>query len=414
MKNNPFTSESYIAVWRQHFNRGDAGFKPDFIPDLSFVKHPYLPYFFNTGKTHTKGISYSLNPQNTRDCRGRVFLIYDVPTYFRLETGSGRSPLGLNTVKQYPGFLIELEKFADLTGYLSATFSKNTRTKLNKFRRRLELCFDIEYKMFFGEITHETYDALFNRFRTLLEKRFADKQTTNNNLASGEWEFYREVTFRMIMEKKAALFVVYDGSKPIGITLNYLSDDTIFDAITVFDIEYTKFHLGAVMLMALVEWSIKEKLTYFDFSKGYFDYKQRWASKAYDFECHIYYDTRSLKARTMAYLLKNYFRIKQALRDKKINEKWHRFTYRLKNKTSRETESISCIFEDLQEEVRREELEQIFPAFTTDRCLKHVVFEFLYLNNECFKDLKIYRMPDAKATYLLCGRNKEVLATVIS
>ena len=42
---------------------------------------------------------------------------------------------------------------------------------------------------------------------------------TNNNLYPEEWAFYHDVAFPMILEKKASLFVVYETSNPIAVTL---------------------------------------------------------------------------------------------------------------------------------------------------------------------------------------------------
>ena len=53
--------------------------------------------------------------------------------------------------------------------------------------------------------------------------------------------FYRDVALPMILEKKASLFVVYEDSNPIALRLNYFSENTLFHAITTFDIDYSKF-----------------------------------------------------------------------------------------------------------------------------------------------------------------------------
>ena len=127
------------------------------------------------------------------------------------------------------------------------------------------MCFDIKYKMFWGDISKEEYDYVFNHFKQLLTKRFLDKQTVNNNLNSDEWDFYYDVAYPMILEKKASLFVIYHDAKPIGVTLNYLSEEILFDAITVFDIDYAKFHLGSINIMKLIEWCLERNFMALDF-----------------------------------------------------------------------------------------------------------------------------------------------------
>ncbi len=415
MNNNPFVSATYRSIWLNHFNSGKPGKTFDTLPGLAFIKHPYLPFYYNTGKTHTKGISYELTDIGTPFPEGRVLVIYDVPGYFRQPDADLPKNTGLYRIRQYPGFVIDLDQYADFNSYMSAMFSKNTRTKMNKFRKRLDLCFDITYTMHWGDISRDHYDYLFEEFRMLLEKRFSGKQITNNNLDPAEWEFYKAVAYPMILEKKAGLYVVYDRGQPIGITLNYLSDTTIFDAITVFDTDYTKFHLGAVMLSHLIEWSMAQQLKIFDFSKGFFDYKQRWASRSYDFEYHILYDSASPSARALAASLKKFYSNKQLLRDKKLNEKLHRLTYRLRSSknTAAAPETCAYTFAPLDNESQKKSLLQYNKQHLDDPLLKYVVFEFLYLNNECFNDLQIF-VGNGNFNYVLSGKSKEVGVVIAS
>ena len=66
-----------------------------------------------------------------------------------------------------------------------------------------------------------------------------------------------------------------------------------------------------------------------DFSKGYFDYKEHWSTQRYDFEYHIYYNLSSFRSVWMAHGVKAYYRLKQALRDRRIDEKLNAYSYRL-------------------------------------------------------------------------------------
>ncbi len=167
-----------------------------------------------------------------------------------------------------------------------------------------------------------------------MEKRFDDKGISNNNLRESEWNFYKEVAYPMIEQKKAALFVIYHEDIPISVTLNFLADEILFDAITVFDIDYYKFHLGSVNVRKLIEWCLDNKIKILDFSKGHFDYKLRWANKTYHFDYHLIYNPRSVPARLLALVFKWYFQTKNYLREKKINETYHKLTYRLARKST--------------------------------------------------------------------------------
>ncbi|CAM4228458.1 GNAT family N-acetyltransferase [Zobellia roscoffensis] len=408
VKNNPFLSDTYTSIWSKHFDQGRKALKLDFLSNIGFYKKPSLPLHINLGKTLTKGMNYSLAPENSEDYKKKVFLIYDVPGYFNINssTPSG-STLKIHKSKQYPGFGIELGQYNNFNEYMLSTFSKSSRYKLNKYKKRFEACFEVSYKMYSGEILKDEYDAVFDSFKKLLTKRFDDKQITNNNLDPKEWQFYYDVAYPLILENKASLFVIYDGSTPIGVTLNYHSENILFDAITVFDIDYAKFHLGSVTIMKLIEYCISEKIEFFDFSKGYFDYKTRWSNKTYDFEYHILYDSASFKAKTLAIGLKSFFDFKQKLRDKNVNERLHRLTYKLKNrKTETPTLETQFKFEDISSESIPKGLTEIDLNLSENHKIKTLAFEFLYLNDECSINLKT--LTDTTDQYYFIGKAKKV------
>ena len=407
MKDNPFTSDIFTGIWAKHFNQSAQETRFPFVKNLLFTKHNYLPLYTNYGRTHTKGIKYRIDNSNIQDLKGKVLLIYDVPAYFDIPEIS-EARLKQVKIKQYPGFLINLEKFNDLNEFMIGTFKKTSRYKLKKYKKKLETCFDINYKMFCGEMSKEEYDFVFEAFKNLLIKRFNAKQESNNNLDKQEWDFFYEVAYPMILEKKAGLFVIYNADRPIGVTLNYFSDEILFDAITVFDIDYSKFHLGSVTIMKLIEWSIEQKIKVFDFSKGYFDYKKRWATKEYDFEYHLLYDSNSSIAKLLAFAIKKFFEFKQFLRDKNVNEKLHKLTYRLSKKSDTLSGNIQYEFNGVEKDHQKEELLEIDWGISEYGFLKAPVFGFLYLNNESQKNLKVYKLTNDNDQFLFLGKEKKI------
>ncbi|CAZ97891.1 GNAT family N-acetyltransferase [Zobellia galactanivorans] len=412
IKNNPFLSDTYTSIWSNHFDGGKKPLTVDFLENIQFYKYAGLPLYINSGKTLTKGMDYRLHPAPINDHKKKVFLIYDVPTYFNtIRDIPENTTLKLLRSKQYPGFAIELGPYTNFNEYMLATFGKSSRYKLNKYKKRFEACFDIRYKMYHGDIGKETYDFVFDSFKELLTKRFDDKQITNNNLNPEEWQFYYDVAYPLILEKKASLFVIYDREKPIGVTLNYHSDSVLFDAITVFDIDYAKFHLGSVTIMKLIEYCLAEKIEVFDFSKGYFDYKTRWSNTTYDFEYHIFYDASSLIAKTLASTLKRFFDFKQKLRDKNINERLHRFTYKLRHRKS-EVKTIDApfTFHDISSDPLPNGLTEVDLNLAENHKLKMLAFEFLYLNDECFTSLKAF--TDLTDQYYFIGTKKKVKVSI--
>lgn len=410
IQHNPFLSPTFTAIWSKHFAFEETVRTVDFLPGLKFTKYKSLPLYTNVGQTFTKGIDYTLDLENSKDFKNKALLIYDVPGYFEVDTQTDAS-LGLYRSRQYPGFLIDLEPFKDLNGYLATSFSKSSRYKLKKYKKRFEASFDVRYVMYRGEMARDTYETVFDSFRHLLEKRFDDKQITNNNLDPKEWQFYYEVTYPMLLEGGASLFVIYNGNTPIGVTLNFFSEDILFDAITVFDIDYAKFHLGSITIMALLEWCLANDLKTFDFSKGFFDYKTRWSTRAYDFEYHIFYDTKSIRAKIIALFLKKFFDLKQELRQKNINEKIHRLTYRFKNKAAKPVENKSYTFTEITDDVTLDTATQLAPEKPENQDLRLLIFEYLYLNEGQYSDIKAYAVPDTANNFYLICKTKKILAS---
>lgn len=395
MLDNPFNSAIFTDIWLRHYKPEQAAHNFPFLPLVKCTKS-FIPFLFiNVGSTLTKGISYNLVEDATKSYKKKVFLIYDIPTYLNSSEFHQFEGLTLKRIPQYPGFLIQLDGLDSLDEYLRASFSKSGRYKLKKYRKRLEKCFDIRYRMYSGPISKDEYNLLFNQFKALLEKRFAYKQTTNNNLDPKEWAFYEEVAYPMILEEKAGLFVVYDGEKPISITLNYFSETTVFDAITVFDMDYAKFHLGSVALMELINWCLSQKKTILDFSKGYFDYKKRWGNKQYQFEYHILYDKNFFPARITAWGMASFYSLKQSLRDAGLNDLLHQITYRLRHKGSKQ-KSKQYSFDYETKAIDRNHLVEMPKPSLESSSLKGIIFDFLYLHSENINDLKVYKISNVR------------------
>ena len=401
IKQNPFVSDIFSTKWLTQFNSNKPVFTFNFIGGLHFYKPSFLPIYINAGRNLTKGISYTLKKVQIGNFKNSIVLIYDIPDYFDVDTHDLPDHIKFHRIKQYPGYLTDLKKYEDLHDYLLSAFSKKRKDKLNRYKKRLELCFDISCQMFYGEITKEDYDLIFDAFKKLLEKRFNYKQLTNNNLNPDEWTFYYDVALPMILEKKASLFVVYEGSNPIAITLNYFSDNILFHGITVFDIDYSKFHLGKVALLNLFSWCFENNIHIFDFSKGHFDYKTHWMNRAYDFEYHVYYNNSSLNSRILAFTIKSYFELKQFLREKEVNTRLHRLTFWFKNNTNKSKSKFN--FSEATKDYKESELLEIEFLLDDHAALKPIANEFLFLNSERLKDLKILQVKEDSSAYLFKG-----------
>lgn len=380
------------------------------------MRHPRLNVFVNVGRTHTKGMNYRLASEDTADLEGKTLLIYDVPAYFG-EAQANRMPsnrIKTLKIKQYPGFLIDLSRYGDLEAYMADTFGRKSRNKLRRDRRRLEACFEMEYRFFCGDIPGEEHDSLFQVFRGMMEKRYNEKGETNNNLDPAEWEFYKEVSLQMIREEKAALLVIYAQGKPVGILLNYLTADILFQAITVFDTDYSHFNIGTTGFLQLIDWCLQRGIKTLDFSKGYYPYKAAWGTQRYHFEYHILFDRNSPVAWLRAQVLALGFRIKQGLRELKLNTLLHRAVYRFRTGSPRDNHSsYSYSFEE-PSGAQTPEKEPLDPEASENAYLRRGLMDFLYFNHEHYRDARMYRIREQAGRFLIKGRSSTKIMDVIS
>lgn len=405
MKNNPFTSSEFSSIWSKHFNNSNPKRNFNFIEGISFVKNKYLPLYINIGKNLTNGLSYKLK-KNENDYKNKVFFIYDIPTYinmYSLKLGA----LKIKSIKQYKGYLANLDNYTSLHSYVTDNFSSRSRKVFNKYIRKLEECFNIKYQMFYGNnITKNEYDFIFDNFNRLLKKRFNEKRINNHYLADKKWEYLKEVIYPMILSKKASIFVIFDNKKPINISINYLASNINFGALTVIDTDYSKFNIGFIDIMKHLEWCIENNLQIFDFSKGDFEYKKRWGNKVYNFEYHILYDSSSFIATLIAVFLSKYFSLKQILRSKNVHTRFHEFIFLLKGNKKTTTSNFHIINDE--KNINDNELECIDLYSTKYAFLKKIVYEFLYKNSESINDIKVYLANNSDNTYYIKGKKSSL------
>lgn len=400
IQENPFVSEPFIDLWFKHFGRGRTPLRFPQFPGLTFVRHRRLPFLVNAGATQTKGVSHHEIPAAADGVGNKVFLVYDVAEYFEVPVPDPATGLSCFRVRQYPGFLVETAGFRDIEEYLRKHISKSSRYKLKKYRRRLHEAFDIRYEMHGQELSGKRLDTLFVSFRKLLEKRFDGKQVVNNNLDEREWAFYMESAREMMQSGTAGLFVVYSGADPVAITLNYFSGNIVFNAITTFDVAYEKFHLGTVSLMGLLDWCIRGNRA-LDLSKGYFEYKNRWANRKYHFEYRIYYGRGSVGGKLLAAGIAGFYRFKQWLREKGWNERFHRLTYRFGTSGGYDSERpVRYLLKEQAEPIGSKIGEEVVAGTPEWRKLRPALFEFLYLQPGNISNTRIFRLGES-GNYLI-------------
>tara|TARA_R110002049_G_scaffold293219_3_gene478104 strand:- start:2221 stop:3462 length:1242 start_codon:yes stop_codon:yes gene_type:complete len=403
IKNNPFLYSAFTTKWLTHFNKNKKEFLFSYFPDLAFIKNTYIPLYTNIGKTNTKGISYTLANEEDKSLRNNSFLIYDVHSYFHKTAPINSSRFRLKKTVQYPGYLCELENFSSVAAYMKKNLSKNSNYKFNLYKRKLEHCFDISYTMYYGAIPKKTYIHLFTVFHQLLVKRFAEKQESNNNLDPTEWDFYVDVTYPMILEKKAALFVTYNKEQPIAISLLFFSDTIAFDTIRVFDTDYAPFRLGTISIIEQLQWCVENGIKYLDFSKGHYEYKERWATTKYNFEYHILYDSKGGISRLIAHTIVSYFRLKNYLREKNIHMLFHKFTFLVRSKKENRTQNEKAVFLATTNRPLATNLKPIDMDAKENARLLKFTYQFMYNTSEKLTDIHLYEITNKANCFYIEG-----------
>ncbi|WP_425076054.1 GNAT family N-acetyltransferase [Psychroserpens sp. S379A] len=409
MRSNPFTTSIYESIWSKHFNEGKTLEHFEFINGVKFVKNSKDGVYVNAARNLTKGIFYELDHTKS-DYKGKTFLLYDVPEYFKVAEFNppSSSSLKLKKIFQYQGFLMDVSNFENQDDYINAQFSSKNRREFRSNMRRLEQCFNVRYEFIHEAMEASDFEILFEQFYTLLSKRFAGKQTNYHHLSPKKWNYYKELVFKMLQEKKASLLVIYNENTPIGITLNFHAEDVLFETITVFDSDYYKFSIGKTSIIKLLEWCFENKYRISDFSKGDFDYKHKWSNVIYNFDYHVLYDSKSLVSILKAKYVETYFKLKLYLRRKKVNELYRKYKFMLAGNSEASTTAPQAIkFEKIEafDSSSKDVIEVNYQEESDDFLLQYV-YTFAFANPEPIEHIKVFKLVKNDKEIIISGSKK--------
>ena len=258
-------------------------------------------------------ISYDLTiPKN----KINSYTVADVPDFIDVVLLDEIEHIKVKKIPQYKGYLIDLTKFNSAEDLFVQTLSRNPRKNFRAKKRKLESGHDISYSFHYGEIDKDYYDYLFEICYKLMEERFHEKKIYNRNLI--KWKYYHDLFYPLILDRKASIFVISDQKKPITITLNFHVTDIVFSHIQIYDVEYSKYSMGDIAIFKNIEWCYRNDFNIWDFSKGATVNKLRWSNHIYQFEYHLFYNSKSLNSTIKARIISIKLAIKQLLRDRNI------------------------------------------------------------------------------------------------
>lgn len=381
----------------------------DFMIEIAFNKK--LPVFYDTVYQNLdRTILFNSETTDKPILFDKINLVIDIPSYLDVKKKAVNPSIEFKSIKQYNGYCIDLSGYHDLETYLKDQFSSSSRQLLRSGKNKLEKCFDISYKMYYGEIEKEHYHELFKQFYDMLKLRAHEKGIYNRNLKV--WDEYTNSVYDMILKKEASLFVIYDGEKVINLSLNMHMKNTIFLFISTYNIDYSKFRLGHTNWMVLLDWFIKNNIKMVDFSKGNIAYKKRWANKEYHFEYHLFYDKSKIKIRLKALWIIKKLQLKQALRNRNINTYYYKALRILKGNNRLIKIPNSQLINQKQLPEKSKLSQVLFRKNDTYLFLKRIIYNYLYLSTLNVKDVKVYEDLDNSDTFYVQSP-KEVLKLTI-
>ncbi len=328
-----------------------------------------------------------------------IYSVFFIPDY--LEPSLDDTNFTVKKVDQFfKGYAIFLDGFSNADAYIKHRFRSNAKG-IRRRIKRLETCFDITYKTYYGSIEKDTYDAYMDSLEKMLIRRFEQRNDVSQSLL--RWDYYKKLYFTLIKEKKASMFVAFDGDQPIIVSLNHHFQDRLFSAISSYDIDYSKFSLGSVEIYKKVDWLIANDHKSYEMGMGDLSYKREWCNHIYNFEHQVIYPKRSL----LGIINGNIEYTKVLFKEFVFKIAYVRYkNYKAKRKQSlgitSETYEVSKI-EDLNYDENFPEIDYNLDQY---KSIRSKVFDFLYTSIDKVSDVRVVVLSEQEKSFLILGSSK--------
>ncbi len=328
----------------------------------------------------------------------RVYSVFFIPDY--LKPVLDNNQFITKKVRQFfKGYAVFLEGFTSADAYIKYRFRSNAKG-IRRRVNRLETCFQISYKTYYGAIEKEEYDFFMDCLEKMLIRRFKQRNDVSQSLL--RWDHYKKLYFPLINEKRASLFVVLDDNKPIVVSLNHHFHERLFSAISSYDIDYGKFSLGSVEIYKKLDWCIANNHRSYEMGMGDLSYKREWCNHIYNFEHQIIYPKNSISARIKG----NLEYVKVTLKEfvfKIAYVRYKKFKAKRKKDTFEEVQYTASPIETLQFDEQKPAVDYNDEEYIY---LRKVVFDFLYTAIENVADVKVLEVSEEQKAYMILGKSK--------
>ncbi|NMH88219.1 GNAT family N-acetyltransferase [Flavivirga algicola] len=349
--------------------------------------------YFNL-KVYNEAIDYN--------SKNKTFYSYRlIPEYFKLNLRD--ASFKTKIIPQYNwGYSILLNPSDTIGSYMQRQFNSKKRNIYTRYVRRLETCFDIKYKMFYGDISKTDYNFIMQALYDMIIERFEERNELHKNLH--EWNYLLENTYSEIINNNASLFVIYNKDEPIEISLNYHFDKVLFSYLSSYDINYSKFGLGHVEIYKQIEWCTNHGYILFEMGVGGMDYKRRWSNNVYRYNHIILYKKT---CNTISFKVHIYIKkilIKEFLKSKKINEIIPIINMFFRRNKNNKNNVIIESFE-LNDTFMFETHKKIDHNSKNYSFLKKYICSFIYNSKDHYSDIIVLKNTTNNA-FLIKGKNK--------
>ena len=307
---------------------------------------------------------------------------------------------------QKHGYAANLNNCDSIENYIKKYFKSRFRNNIKRSVKRLDTCLNVNYKMFHSNINDNDYTFLMNAFHDLLKKRF--EKLTVKNITLNNWDFYYKNAQHLINNKKASLFVIYNEKEPIAFSLNFHFNTVFYFAIPTFDLDYSKFTLGNIVIYKNLEWCLNNGFDIFDMGYGGFENKINWCNTTYNFEHHFIHKPKNILANLHIFILKYKYKVFNYLISKNINTKFRALISSVKKGKKQKFIDYKLIKLENDYAFNNNNLALVVYNKTTNSNLIKPVCDFIYLNKEQINHIVTYKILNESYSYLIKGKHSQV------
>ncbi len=338
------------------------------------------------------------------------FHVFDlIPDYLHLTLDQG---FYKKKIKQFnKGYAIDLQNFEDVQIYVKNQFQKDY-SKVTKRLERINLCFDIRYVVYEENTTIDEYEFLMGALKKMLISRFEQRDDKNENLQN--WADLHGSVMSNLKNGKALLSVIYDGEKPIQITVSYKLQKILFSAIPAYDIDYYKYGLGNSAIYKQIEWCLQNDFKIIEMGYGDLDYKRRWSNMIYFYEHHLLYPKSDYFLKCKVQIKYILVFLKEYLKRKKLKHLYDNLVsssiFKKSSKTLIEQKVVQLVSSSASVSKAQKVLINI--ESSEHAFLRKIVYDFQYIHMEHKSKIKTFKLEDKENTFVICGTNKEMVFTL--